>query len=345
MDHSLQTSYERQRVSTTNQSLDGDPHLSEKAVAHHLEKIGDENPPLEKTVLYLAYGSNLYSETFLGRRGIKPLSRINVVVPDLQLTFDIPGVPYTEPCFAATKFRNPAGGKDNADKVEDSGWNGQAASECSRLIPGETSGYTSNIPLVGVVYEVTLADYAWIIATEGGGRGYKDRVVDCYPFPESYNSADPIPERPNTNPFKAHTLLSPFEESSTGTSITTSIPCFSPPVRLNAQPSVRYLNLIEMGAAEHDLPIAYRTHLSMIQPYKITSLRQRIGKVVFLGFWGPSLLLVLRLSRSLAGTDGRSPGWLMSFGDFVFSGMWQSYDKIFSRIFSDGERTVDHDST
>src|SRR5262245_9154043 len=43
-----------------------------------------------KSVLYLAYGSNLCNETFRGVRGIKPLSQINVVVPSLRLTFDLP---------------------------------------------------------------------------------------------------------------------------------------------------------------------------------------------------------------------------------------------------------------
>ena len=65
--------------------------------------------PLEKqpgTVLYLAYGSNLCAETFQGKRGIKPLAAVNVVVPSLQMTFDLPGIPYAEPCFANTRYRN-----------------------------------------------------------------------------------------------------------------------------------------------------------------------------------------------------------------------------------------------
>src|SRR2546423_15052437 len=33
------------------------------------------------TVLYLAYGSNLSAETFRGKRGIQPISQVNVLVP------------------------------------------------------------------------------------------------------------------------------------------------------------------------------------------------------------------------------------------------------------------------
>ncbi|PYH99923.1 GliK protein [Aspergillus ellipticus CBS 707.79] len=339
------TTHERQQVSATDRSLDNDAHLPEKVVAHHLGEVGDRELPLEKTVLYLAYGSNLCSETFRGRRGIKPLSQINVIVPDLRLTFDLPGVPYIEPCFAATRFHDSTGEKEGSDKVEYNGLNGTTISVHSPLISGGTPGCNSNIPLVGVVYEVTLSDYARIIATEGGGRGYEDKVVDCYPFPESYDAADPIPELPITRPFKAHTLMSPIQVASVGTRKSTFISNFGHLVRPNAQPSARYLNLIETGAAEHDFPMAYRKHLSMVQPYRITSLRQRIGKAVFLGTWGPLMLLVMGLSRSMADIDGRSPGWLLSLGDYLFFGMWQSYDNVFSRIFGEGEKATDHDDT
>ena len=61
----------------------------------------------EKTVLYLAYGSNLSAETFKGNRGIRPLSAVNVHVPSLNLTFDLAGIPYIEPCFANTQYRTP----------------------------------------------------------------------------------------------------------------------------------------------------------------------------------------------------------------------------------------------
>lgn len=72
-----------------------------------LSQHTEENEEQEKTVLYLAYGSNLSAEVFRGRRGIKPISQVNVYAPELSLTFDLAGIPYFEPCFAGTQYRNP----------------------------------------------------------------------------------------------------------------------------------------------------------------------------------------------------------------------------------------------
>jgi hypothetical protein len=96
---------------------------------------------------YLAYGSNLSSETFRGRRGIRPLAQTNVIVPSLELTFDLPGIPYLEPCFA------------NVRRRKDDGANTRS--------------------LIGVAYLVTAQDYARIIATKGGGLSYEEVVIKC----------------------------------------------------------------------------------------------------------------------------------------------------------------------
>ncbi|EAW08508.1 uncharacterized protein ACLA_032430 [Aspergillus clavatus NRRL 1] len=335
--HPPKTTVARRRASITERSLDNDEYLAEKVATHRIEEVA----PPEETVLYLAYGSNLAAKTFLGQRGIRPLSQINVVVPSLRLTFDLPGLPYAEPCFAGTRHRahTPSDiqtdGNGNTELVD------AGVSEKSTLISHEKN----SIPLVGVVYEVTVADYAKIIATEGGGRGYRDVVVDCYPFPQSYSPADPIPEYPGTKPCKSHTLLSPVDDASSRLPAMGKRPLSSPwkPVRPNpgyAQPSARYLNLITTGAAEHNLPLAYRNHLEQIKTYQITSVRQKIGKFVFLFSWGPVLLTLMTLSRVLAGPDGRSPPWLMKLADLVFFAMWSAYDNIFARVFGDGERTI-----
>ncbi|KAL4797378.1 hypothetical protein BDV19DRAFT_387185 [Aspergillus venezuelensis] len=329
-----ETTSTRQRASTSAQSLDQDEYLPAKLPLRR-DAADDSYLPLKTTVLYLAYGSNLASETFLGMRGIKPLSQLNVVVPELRLTFDLPGVPYIEPCFAGTHFRSiPALSED-----EKAGTN----SEEHTLLQGEDSDQDRySGPLIGVVYEVTLRDYATIIATEGGGRGYKDIVVTSYPFPKGYDPADPIPERPATQPVKAHTLLSPaavknlmhprpFTQSN---SATLSSPRYM-------QPSARYLNLIKTGAAEHNFPLVYREYLAQLQPYGITSLRQKIGMGLFLVMWGPFLLAMLVLQRVFARPDGRSPEWVGRFMDFVKIGMWSTYEHGFKRVFGDGEKTVE----
>ncbi|KAL5365408.1 hypothetical protein BJX96DRAFT_159087 [Aspergillus floccosus] len=335
------TTPQRQRESASAQSLENDTHLPEHLPQTLLSQHDARRDAPEKTVLYLAYGSNLAAETFLGMRGIKPLSQINVVVPSLRLTFDLPGVPYMEPCFAATQFRNhPSRDADetNPEEVDDEN---ALTSEKAPLLSSQKT--QADRPLIGVVYEVSLEDYATIIATEGGGRGYKDIVVDCYPFPDGYEPADPVPECPDTRPFKAHTLLSPASDQAALARLKVERRRTPPVIRPRpgyAQPSPRYLNLITTGAAEHDLPVSYRTYLAELHPYRITTIRQRIGKATFLVLWGPLLLLTLTLSKILAGPDGRSPPWLMEFSDLIFYGIWNSYDRVFAKIFGDGERTI-----
>ena len=145
-------------------------------------------------MLYLAYGS----KTFLGKRGIKPISLINVYVPELRFTFGFSGVPYSEPCFASTRYRH-----DPGEEMED---------VVSEKAPLWGQGYDDertawHRPLIGVVYEITLKAYTWIITTEAGGRRYNDGIVTCYPFTESYDPADEAPEHPSTQPFKARSSV------------------------------------------------------------------------------------------------------------------------------------------
>ncbi|KAJ6179722.1 hypothetical protein N7519_010183 [Penicillium mononematosum] len=321
----------------------------------------------DETVLYLAYGSNLASKTFRGVRGIKPLSQICVLVPELRLTFDLPGVPYAEPCFAGTQYRdvsppdNDSGLRDDERDVSGSEYLSEKAALTSRTrqvekVP-DCDKRQWHKPLVGVVYEVTLADYAKIIATEGGGRGYRDCVIDCHPFHQSYDPSDPVPDYPTTPAFKARTLLSPaaddarFEsQSQKGDALLASGPQLSwwyticlhfRPDPHYAQPSARYLGLIKAGAAEHDLPVSYREYLAQIKTYHITTTRQKIGKVIFLAMWAPLLILTLMLSRVFAGPDGRMPPWLVALANIVFSCVWNSYDCFFAPVFGDGERTLD----
>ncbi|KAJ5623900.1 hypothetical protein N7510_000209 [Penicillium lagena] len=361
------TTVARRRASSVATSLDQDEHLPEKIAEQQEHGAGVTDPVAEKeTVLYLAYGSNLASKTFRGARGIKPLSQINVLVPELRLTFDLPGIPYAEPCFAGTQFRDPEEADVSAE-AEDEAWYVLDKSSVSEKAPlmaaAEAHRNRWHKPLVGVVYEVTLADYAKIIATEGGGRGYRDVVVNCHAFPESYKPADPVPEHPGTPAFKVHTLLSPAADEArrrkqSGVTLThaartacgLSALCLKSEPHLRpdpeyAQPSARYLNLLTTGAAEHQLPTAYQEYLAQIRPYRITSTRQKIGKVLFLGIWAPPVLAIITLSKLFARPDGRSPPWIVTLANLVFGALWKSYDLAFVKLFGDGERTTEPDDT
>jgi len=335
------------------------------------------------TVLYLAYGSNLAAETFLGRRGIRPLSRVNVSAPSLRLTFDLPCLPYREPCFANTALRKlpdkpemPPGlpdppvpvpdlppsapglpphpavaGPPGGDGGGDGG--GDDASARRTLAHGDPVWPHG---LVGVVYEVTRADFAHILATEGGGASYTDILVPCFALPAPRVG---LPERPPPapgipRPFLAHTLFAP--QLSSGGDDGLGADCGRPdlpawarrllrPARRPdpeyAQPSARYLKLLTDGAREHELPADYQAYLGGLAPYTVTSARQRWGMALLGLMWAPMLLLVMGTSRLLSDGKGRAPLWLALGIGAVFNLMWMSYDHLFRPVFGDGERTED----
>jgi hypothetical protein len=263
----------------------------------------DSKDEEEETVLYLGYGSNLSAETFRGKRGIVPISQINVVVPSLSLTFDLPGIPYTEPCFGNVRYRTEVEAQ-KTDYHKDHWRKG----------------------LVGVVYEVTPSDYAHIIATEGGGSGYQDVLVECFPL--SSDSSQDVPLKPTGHSFKAHTLFAPSR--------------LTRPDGSYAQPSPRYLKLITDGAHEHCLPIEYQAFLSQIRTYHITSTKQRLGSFIFLSVWAPLFLFVFSGAAAMfLDKDGRYPKWFARLLNALFGACWGSYDEFFKRTFGDGERTID----
>ncbi|KAF1920106.1 hypothetical protein BDU57DRAFT_3431 [Ampelomyces quisqualis] len=266
----------------------------------------------QKTVLYLAYGSNLCNETFRGVRGIRPLSQVNVVVPSLRLTFDLAGIPYAEPCFANSARRRPDSPPRAASDYHKDRW---------------------HKGLVGVVYEVTLSDYAHIIATEGGGSAYHDILIDCHVL----SKTDTVPAIPTSKPFKAHTLFAPVENDD-GTARSSERNARPDPSY--AQPSARYLKLITDGATECELPAEYQDYLHDIRPYTITTKKQTMGKFLFLSIWLPIIIAIFTLARRLSDDKGRSPKWLAALSAAVFRGMWICYDGVFKPTFGDGERTV-----
>ncbi|WEW61378.1 hypothetical protein PRK78_006868 [Emydomyces testavorans] len=339
-----QTSIERQHAAVHDHALNVSALLQDDQRKEHSLK--------QKTVLYLGYGSNMSSQTLRKTRGITPLSQINVCVPDLCLTFDLPGVPYLEPCFAATQYRDPATGRPRYP-------NGRLASDADRqhkhededeeehtLLPPHHSTAdettTWRKPLVGVVYEVTLSDYAHIIATEGGGASYQDIAVDCYPFPAPYDPSHPVPDHPTTTPFRAHTLLSPTHQHSSTQPNGDTTPRKSHRIRdpTYAQPSPRYKSLLVTGAHEHDLPTSYRAYLSSIQAYYVTTRRQRVGQVLVQTLWLPLLLFSIVLSALFADERGKAPRWLVRVQKGLFEGIWWSYDVVLRKVFGDGERTI-----
>lgn len=297
---------------------------------------GPENPD---TVLYLAYGSNLCAETFQGKRGIKPLAQLNVVVPELVMTFDLAGLPYVEPCFANTRYRKQTTTIPAVTAESD-------LEKAPLLNSGGSPRYHKDgwkKGLVGVVYEVTKEDYAIIIATEGGGASYQDVEVDCYELPVG---TDTVPEDPNSSstPFKAHTLFSPaIPPSPPGQLPPKSGGRISRPDPSYAQASARYLKLITDGADEHQLPAEYKKYLHELRPYTITTTKQELGRFISVTIWSPIVMTIFGLEKFLADKKGKSPAWLVELLGAIFKAVWASYDLFFKGLFGDGERTIEED--
>ncbi|AEO70693.1 uncharacterized protein THITE_2122376 [Thermothielavioides terrestris NRRL 8126] len=348
------------------------PFPSEPVLAKAFHQDATAQP---KTILYLAYGSNMCAKTFLGMRGIRPLSQVNVSAPSLDLTFDLPGRPYSEPCFANTALRKLPGKPPKLPPdlpnppikppVTQDG-EGEGAARPRRRDPVWNKG------LYGVVYEVTTEDYARIVATEGGGAGYHDILVPCIVLPPSVR----VPEKPTIpvplKPFLAHTLYAPRlpetpdndgegnnnnnsgdNDNNPGGEHDRALPLPAWLRRLlrlqhrpspnYAQPSARYLNLLRDGAREHDLPADYQAYLGALRAYTITTWRQRVGQVVFTVGWLPMMLLMVVAMRAFADERGRAPGWVVAAVTVLMNLIWLSYDLVGKRLFGDGERTMEEE--
>lgn len=321
------------------------PQTSSERLAEATEDFANEpRDPKSSTYLYLAYGSNLSAETFLGARGIRPLSQKNVSVPTLELKFNLPGIPYREPCFANVDYRKLPEKPTLPDPT-----NPPQLPPFDPPIKPPHAATTWDGGLVGVVYEVTEEDYRTIIRTEGGGASYKEILVPCVPIPPKMSIPEkpPIPELPR--PFFARTLYAPFIP-------TPDLP--DDPRKKKwwyrfllgpqrdpdySQASARYLKLITDGAEEHDLPDDYQAWLKSLQPYTITHWRQRIGSLFFTFGWGFFFLILIVLSKKLADNNGRLPKWLAISMTVLFNLIWMSYDHIFKPLCGDGERTEDED--
>ncbi|KAI1815317.1 hypothetical protein GGS20DRAFT_576214 [Poronia punctata] len=316
-------------------SISSIPKISPERLALASTDDDDDNPSSDstkkkKTILYLAYGSNLSAQTFLGMRGIRPLSQINVSAPAFDLVFNLPGMPYMEPCFANTRPRQIPNNTPTP-----------AASTTQLLLSPSDRGPTWSKGVYGVVYEVTPEDYATIIKTEGGGQGYQDVLTPCFELPPDLH----VPEKPVVpRPFLAHTLYAPdlsHEEGQDRKGFPGRL--FTPIHRNDAQPSARYLKLIRDGAREHGLPEDYQTYLSQLRSYTVTRTRQYIGRILFLLFFLPLVGPFMVLGRLLADESGRTPRWLALGTTAAVNVSWIAYDCFFRPLFGDGERTMTDD--
>ncbi|KAH6691504.1 hypothetical protein F5X68DRAFT_201996, partial [Plectosphaerella plurivora] len=312
-------------------------------------------PPTTPTsVLYLAYGSNLCAETLLGVREIRPISRIAVSAPTLDLVFDLPGVPYLEPCFANSAVRKELPKLPDPPKIPP--FDPPVVRHDADGLPVGEDGTKWTKGLIGVVYEVTPEDYDTILATEGNGASYKDILVPCFAIPPRMS----VPEKPPIElpkPFFVHTLFAPsIPDELPGDPDKPKDPkdmaeppkddarkwywrFLKHPYRAPgyAQPSSRYLTLIRNGAKENELPEDYQAFLATLQPYTINSWRQSIGRLLFL----VPFLIIAFIARNFSGgaKTKKIPAWITIAVSVLFNLVWMGYDAVLKPLFGDGEHT------
>ncbi|KAL3432236.1 hypothetical protein BDV09DRAFT_197936 [Aspergillus tetrazonus] len=111
---------------------------------------------LAEKVWYFGFGSNLKTSV-MRSRGIEPLAAKPVRVPGYVLTFDVFGLPYSEPAMASISRYVVNASKD--------------------------SGVDTDPPMVhGVAYLLSRADLVRLIGTEGGGVAYREAIVEGFPI-------------------------------------------------------------------------------------------------------------------------------------------------------------------
>jgi hypothetical protein len=104
----------------------------------------------ERPTWYFGYGSNM-KRSVMSSRKIEPLEICPVKVPDYVLTFDVFGLPYSEPAMASI----------------------------SRYTRDDQNSQLG-VPCVhGIAYRLTVADMHRLIATEGGGVAYNMIEVEA----------------------------------------------------------------------------------------------------------------------------------------------------------------------
>lgn len=190
--------------------------------------LGGLSASSNDAVFYFAYGANMNSAVFEGRRGIKPRSKEPAVALDTRLCFTALGAPPFEPAFASVE---PLVG-----------------AHCH-----------------GVLYEISPWDWLRVCASEGVPFGYQIVPIRTQPYlAVSAASAGAGPRRldlasgdPEEETVEARTLRFVQPQQALF-----NWPLLEPPGLLT--PSTRYMTLLRQGAAEAGLAQVWRDKLDAL---------------------------------------------------------------------------------
>ncbi|KAL1622599.1 hypothetical protein SLS56_008710 [Neofusicoccum ribis] len=142
-----------------------------------------------KPTWYLAYGSNM-SQASMAKRSVQPLRCATVEATSHYLTFDIFGIPYSEPSYASVEAFPDQGCSSGVELV----WGTRRFA-----VP----------PVCGVAYLLTPDDFHRLLVTEGSGVVYEVVSVQARVLDSGLDSGETIdavtlkakhPLRPNGAP-------------------------------------------------------------------------------------------------------------------------------------------------
>jgi len=184
----------------------------------------------------------------------------------------------------------------------------------SSVVEAKSSEKSSKTPeVIGIAYLITYDQYIRVIGSEGGGTAYSNILVDAEPVSEK----DSLRTGPRLVVRTLGTAISRY-----------------PPAR----PSQRYLDILNLGAMEANLPPLYRKYLEEIPAYTPSRrLRARIGAALFLCIWSPAMLLMEKLTNVFLQDNGMAPLWVIWLVRGTVTLIWYSHDIIFAPVFGRGD--------
>ena len=119
----------------------------------------------KNTLHYFAFGSNMLPSTMTSLRNLEPLNASAAVLLDHRLTFDVPGNPLLEPSAASVRPCTTTRNSETTDYQKTT-----------------TNSYDNNTVVHGVVYELSLTDFAKVSLSEGVPFAYQWHKCHVVPY-------------------------------------------------------------------------------------------------------------------------------------------------------------------
>jgi hypothetical protein len=259
-------------------------------------------------ICYFAYGSNMKSPVMEGR-GIRPFAVQRLIMPSHVLTFDIFGVPYSEPAMASIAERRAVAEYENVQEPR---------------------------PAVhGIGYVLSAGDFEKLLVSEGAGTAYKVVELEAYVLVGEGEEANEV-----NGAITVRTLVGryPFRPNALPSQRYLVRPRLPTPLQAPALTQRSIQQLLVDGANEHKLPRSYRKYLEALPCYtKRLSRVEDLGARLFLGFWMPIIVWTMKHIKTSASSksSGRYNGpalvvWLL------FNAVWLHYDLCHCWIWGHG---------